>query len=82
MVLIASLQQEMQQRLQDLRYQYRIYNSDIEPEHEADYWCSCPIHQYRQLKWNRRGVQEMWSKAVMYPGMPQCSSAHAIFRTD
>jgi len=58
----------MQQRLQDLQNEYGIYNSEIEPEHEADYYCSCPIHQYQLLKWGRVGVQEMWSKAVIYPG--------------
>ncbi|KAK5139851.1 hypothetical protein LTR32_007177, partial [Rachicladosporium monterosium] len=61
-------EQEMQQALQTLQYQYGIYNSDIEPEHDTDYPCSCAIHQYKYRKWNRYGVQEMWSKAVMYPG--------------
>lgn len=61
-------EQEMQQLLQNLQFQYNIYNSDIEPEHETDYPCSCPIHQYQRRKWSRYGVQEMWSKAVMYPG--------------
>jgi len=61
-------EQEMQQLLQNLQYQYRIYNADIEPEHDTDYYCSCPIHQYSMAKWRRYGVQEMWSKAVMYPG--------------
>lgn len=59
----------MQQMLQDLQYQNRIYNSDIEPEHEAEYYCACPIHQYQRMKWNRRGVQEMWARAVVYPGL-------------
>ncbi|KAK4500600.1 hypothetical protein PRZ48_008789 [Zasmidium cellare] len=61
-------EQEMQQALQALQYQYRIYNSDIEPEHESDFYCGCPIHQYKRRKWNRYGVQREWSKAVMYPG--------------
>lgn len=61
-------QQEMQQLLQNLQYSYGIYNSDIEPEHDTDYPCSCPIHQYQVSKWRRYGVQDMWSKAVMYPG--------------
>lgn len=63
-----ALQQEMQQALLNLQYQYQIYNSDIEPEHDTDYPCYCPIHQYKQRKWARYGVQDMWSKAVMYPG--------------
>lgn len=66
--LRARDEQEMQQRLQTLQYQYGIYNSDIDPEHETDYPCSCPIHQYKRLKFNRYGVQKEWSKAVMYPG--------------
>ncbi|KAK6426173.1 hypothetical protein LTR81_001425 [Elasticomyces elasticus] len=61
-------EQEMQQALQNLQYQYGIYNSDIEPEHETDYYCGCPIHRYQARKWNRYGVQDMWSRAVMYPG--------------
>ena len=58
----------MQNALQNLQFQYKIYNSDIEPEHEADYYCNCPIHNYQSMKWSRYGVQEKWSKAVMYPG--------------
>lgn len=61
-------QQEMQNMLQNLQFQYGIYNSEIEPEHETDYPCGCPIHQYMRRKWNRYGVQDQWSKAVMYPG--------------
>lgn len=61
-------EQDMQQMLQSVQFQYSIYNSDIEPEHEADYYCSCAIHQYQRMKWDRYGVQKMWSKAVMYPG--------------
>lgn len=58
----------MQNTLQNLQQQYNIYNSEIEPEHEADYYCMCPIHNYKRMKWNRYGVQDMWSYAVMYPG--------------
>lgn len=58
----------MQQLLQNLQFSYGIYNSDIEPEHDTDYYCSCPIHQYRARKMNRYNVQAMWSNAVMYPG--------------
>ena len=61
-------EQEMQQLLQNLQYKYGIYNSDIEPEHETDYYCSCAIHQYQRRKWARLPVQKLWSKAVMYPG--------------
>jgi hypothetical protein len=58
----------MQQMLQNLQYQYQIYNSDIEPEHDTDYYCACPVHQYQAVKQRRYGVQERWSRAVMYPG--------------
>ncbi len=58
----------MQNLLQTVQFQYRIYNSDIEPEHDTDYYCNCGIHQYKAMKMRRVGVQEMWSKAVMYPG--------------
>jgi hypothetical protein len=61
----------MQNMLQRLQLAYRIYNSDIEPEHDADYYCGCAIHQYKLKKMNRVGVQEMWSKAVMYAGQYQ-----------
>ncbi|KXS93691.1 hypothetical protein AC578_8327 [Pseudocercospora eumusae] len=66
--LRARDEQEMQQALQTLQYQYNIYNSEIEPEHDCDYPCSCPIHSYKRLKYHRYGVQKQWSKAVMYPG--------------
>ncbi|OQN97866.1 hypothetical protein B0A48_16177 [Cryoendolithus antarcticus] len=66
--LRAQDEQEMQNLLQTLQYQYGIYNSEIEPEHETDYPCNCPIHKYYWRKWSRYGVQEIWSKAVMYPG--------------
>jgi hypothetical protein len=54
--------------LQNVQLAYRIYNSDIEPEHETDYYCNCRIHQYMYAKQNRLGVQKMWAEAVMYPG--------------
>lgn len=58
----------MQNALQNLQLQYNIYNSEIEPEHETDYYCNCPIHNYQRMKWSRYGVQDKWSNAVMYPG--------------
>ncbi|KAF2810386.1 uncharacterized protein BDZ99DRAFT_520457 [Mytilinidion resinicola] len=61
-------EQEMQTALQNLQFKYRIYNSEIEPEHEYDGYCNCPIHQYQRMKWSRYRVQEFWSQAVMYPG--------------
>ncbi|CAK7209954.1 hypothetical protein SBRCBS47491_000621 [Sporothrix bragantina] len=61
-------EQEMQQALQNLQYEYRIYNPEIEPEHETEYYCSCSIHQFMRRKMNRLDVQRMWAEAVMYPG--------------
>lgn len=61
-------EQEMQNALQSVQFQYRIYNSDIEPEHDTEYYCGCPICSYQKMKWRRYKVQDMWSKAVMYPG--------------
>jgi hypothetical protein len=58
----------MQNMLQSVQLAYRIYNSDIEPEHDSDFYCNCAIHQYKRRKMNRLGVQDMWSRAVMYPG--------------
>lgn len=65
---LTRFQQDMQQMLQNLQYQFRIYNSEIEPDHDSDYFCNCPIHQYQARKRMRYGVQERWSRAVMYPG--------------
>jgi hypothetical protein len=61
-------EQEMQNVLQSVQLAFRIYNSDIEPEHETENPCYCAIHQYERRKMSRLGVQDMWSKAVMYPG--------------
>lgn len=61
-------EQEMQNMLQSIQLRYRIYNQEIDPEHDVDYYCGCEIHQYKRRKWIRLGVQQMWSQAVMYPG--------------
>ena len=66
--VLTHVQQEMQQNLQNLQFSYGIYSTDIEPEHETEYPCNCAIHRYQARKWARYPVQEMWSKAVMYPG--------------
>lgn len=66
--LRARDEQEMLQLLQQVQYQYRIYNSEVEPEHDTDWPCGCPIHQYQARKWRRLGVQETWARAVMYKG--------------
>lgn len=59
----------MQQELQTLQYRYRIYNSDIEPEHDSDMPCACPIHEYTHKKQCRIPALQLWSKAVRYPGI-------------
>lgn len=63
----------MQNLLQNLQYQYEIYNSDLEPEHDIDGMCNCPVHQYKTIKFQRLPVQNKWSKAVMYPGRSSCA---------
>jgi hypothetical protein len=73
---LTSPQQEMQNLLQSVQMAYRIYNSDIEPEHEYDGYCNCAIHQYQRRKINRLPVQNLWSKAVMYPGPQFLQDTH------
>lgn len=59
----------MQQLLQDVQFRYRIYNSDLEPpDHDVDFYCSCRSCGYKRRKTARYGVQDLWSRAVMYPG--------------
>ncbi len=58
----------MLQTLQDLQFKYRIYNPELEPEHDSEGFCNCPVHNFQGLKMQRVGVQHLWSKAVMYPG--------------
>ncbi|KAJ5191239.1 uncharacterized protein N7498_010224 [Penicillium cinerascens] len=61
-------EQEMQFLLQSVQQLSHIYNPEIEPEHDTDYYCSCHIHRYIARKMSRLNVLEMWSRAVMYPG--------------
>lgn len=58
----------MQNILQNVQLAHRIFNSDIEQEHDVDTFCGCDIHQYKGLKVRRLDVQNKWSEAVMYPG--------------
>ena len=69
----------MQNVLQTVQLANRIYNSDIDPEHEYDGYCSCSIHQYKRLKIGRLPVQKMWSKATLYPG--QHSPKTIVYKT-
>ncbi|KAJ4396098.1 hypothetical protein N0V93_000315 [Gnomoniopsis smithogilvyi] len=65
----AQDEQEMQQLLQVVQLHYRIYNTDLEPpEHDVDFYCTCQSCAYRRRKAVRYRVQDIWSKAVMYPG--------------
>jgi hypothetical protein len=59
---------EIQKMLHSVQLSCRIYNSEIEPEHETHLLCDCPVHKYWKKKFDRLGVLEMWSKAVIYPG--------------
>ena len=62
----------MQSMLQNVQFRFRLYNPDLEPEHELEGYCNCLVHQYQRKKWERRKVQSMWSKAVLYPGKTIC----------
>ncbi|KAL7954553.1 hypothetical protein V8C34DRAFT_294022 [Trichoderma compactum] len=69
----------MQNILQQVQLAHRIFNSDIEPEHDVDnFFCGCDIHQYMALKVRRLDVQNRWSEAVMYPGE---KSYHDCYQT-
>jgi hypothetical protein len=72
----------MLQLLQQVQYQVGVYNSEIDPEHDVDFPCGCPIHQYQAKKWRRLGVQEAWAKAVMYPGEFSCLHATSLLDID
>lgn len=61
-------EQEMQHLLQNVQLFLHIYNPEIEPERECGYPCSCIMHKYIQRKMERLEIQEIWAKAVMYPG--------------
>lgn len=54
--------------LQSVQVSLHIFNPEIEPERECPYPCNCLIHRYIQRKLARLNVQELWAKAVMYPG--------------
>ncbi|KAJ7037353.1 hypothetical protein C8F04DRAFT_1035602 [Mycena alexandri] len=61
-------EQEMQNLLQAAQYEFGIYNSDVEPEHETERSCSCQACQYRWAKVGRMKTHDIWSNAVRYPG--------------
>ncbi|KAJ5095074.1 hypothetical protein N7532_007365 [Penicillium argentinense] len=61
-------EQEIQSLLQTAQRLCRIYNPEIEPEHETTMLCDCAVHKYWEKKVDRLEIQDMWSKAVIYPG--------------
>lgn len=67
-VLRAHDEHEMQTTLHNVQLSSQIWNPEIEPEHETTHLCDCAIHKYLKRKIDRLEVQELWSKAVMYPG--------------
>lgn len=58
----------MQNMLHSIQMSCRIYNPEIEPEHETNDLCDCAIHKYLKRRIARLDTQEMWSRAVLYPG--------------
>ncbi|KAJ6103706.1 hypothetical protein N7486_003928 [Penicillium sp. IBT 16267x] len=61
-------EQEMQDMLHSVQLSCQVWNPEIEPEHETNELCDCAVHKYLKRKIDRLQTQEMWSKAVIYPG--------------
>ncbi|KGO73428.1 hypothetical protein PITC_085660 [Penicillium italicum] len=69
-------EQDMKAALHSIQQAGHIFNGDIEPEHTAQFInCNCDVHKYKERKSARLPVQEMWSKAVMYPAPGSSSTA-------
>ncbi|KAJ5637102.1 hypothetical protein N7490_006981, partial [Penicillium lividum] len=64
----AQDEQEMQNLFHSVQLSCQIWNAEIEPEHETNDLCDCAVHKYLKRKIDRLQTQEMWSKAVLYPG--------------
>ncbi|KAJ5113208.1 hypothetical protein N7456_001742 [Penicillium angulare] len=64
----AQDEQDMQNMLHNVQLSCQIWNAEIEPEHETTDLCDCAVHKYYKKKIDRLEVQELWSKAVLYPG--------------
>lgn len=61
----------------------RIYNPEIEPEHETSDLCDCSVHKYIKKKIDRIDSLEMWAKAVLYPGeKPYHDCTHLRLRSN
>ncbi|KAJ5310394.1 uncharacterized protein N7443_002855 [Penicillium atrosanguineum] len=59
---------EMQKMLHSAQLSGRVFNPEVEPEHETTDLCDCPVHTYWKRKIERLDTHETWSKAVVYPG--------------
>lgn len=66
--LRAQDEPEMQKMLHGAQLSSRVFNPEVEPEHDTSALCECPVHKYWKRKIDRLDVHEAWSKAVMYPG--------------
>ncbi len=66
----------MQNMLLVVQGQHGIYNSDIEPEHDTEYYCSCDICRYQRRKQSRQDALYKWQRAVMYPGLWSFPQVH------
>ncbi|KAJ5206348.1 hypothetical protein N7491_003032 [Penicillium cf. griseofulvum] len=71
-------EQDMKATLHSIQHACLIFNGDIEPEHTMEYCnCNCDVHKYKDAKAARLPVQEMWSKAVIYPGESAYYDSHS-----
>ncbi|KAJ5971856.1 uncharacterized protein N7479_001774 [Penicillium vulpinum] len=71
-------EQDMKAALHNIQQAGGIFNSDIEPEHTTQFYnCNCDVHNYKERKAARLPVQEIWSKAVIYPGESAYHDSHS-----
>ncbi|KAJ5823612.1 hypothetical protein N7447_005952 [Penicillium robsamsonii] len=71
-------EQDMKAALHTIQRACGIFNSDIEPEHTMQYLdCHCDVHEYKDRKVARLPIQEIWSKAVIYPGESAYHDSHS-----
>ncbi|OQE43223.1 hypothetical protein PENCOP_c003G00134 [Penicillium coprophilum] len=71
-------EQDMKAALHSIQQACVIFNSDIEPEHTTQFYnCDCDVHKYKDRKAVRLPVQELWSKAVIYPGESAYHDSHS-----
>ncbi|KAF9248545.1 hypothetical protein DTO013E5_6330 [Penicillium roqueforti] len=71
-------EQDMKAALHGIQQACRIFNKDIEPEHTTQFYnCNCDVHKYKDRKAARLHIQEIWSKAVIYPGESAYHDSHS-----